>query len=816
MSCGVASVIGGKMGGDCVGAKGARIGRPSDGWSRALVTGLALFLHGVCLAQSADLEITKSDGSATAVPGEPIAYTISVINHGPDPVTGAIVTDVFPSSLLGVVWTCVGSAGATCTPTGAGDINDSVDLGVGASVTYSVSATVDAGATGSLTNTATVSPPAGVTDPIFANNSSTDVDALTPVSDLGIAKTDFSSVATPGTSISYTITVTNDGPSHVAGAQVLDIFPLELQGVTWSCSATPGSSCTSSGAGDINDSVNIRTGGAVTYSVSAFVSASATGTLSNTATVSAPVGVTDPGPNPNVATDVDILVPEAGLSVSKTNSATDVTAGLSTTYRIVVSNSGPSDAPNTVVSDLLPPDISSASWSCTASGGATCTPAGSGSINELVDLPVGSTVVFDLVATVDPCASGNLVNVVDVQPAPGVNDPDLSDNSAVDSDTILVSADVGVTVTDSPDPVLVCNLVRYTITVRNDGPSCATGVTVANVLPDGVSFVSTDGSCVASVGNINCTVGDVALGGQVSWQIVGLVDRSLKGAVTVEQTSLLATSPDPNSLNNSVSVSTEVKGRDPYLVTMTGAPRYLRIGSNLQAEYSIRVTSLCDPTVASSDVVVQSTLPEGLSLVGAEPAPVSVSEEGATFELPVVMGEERADFAIRAQLQPDVAPGAELTHEVTVVDGTGLGGRASVTLYVRPVPDTRGRLVTKVAVPRKTLASGELRSRVVVDNKSMVPAQEVEVVLVVPSLLPLLTAVPTPAFSVDLGGITELHWFFPSVKRKQVIRLSHLTPDDLFAGEILTFTAEASDSEGNFASQTRETTVRLPRAVRER
>jgi len=78
---------------------------------------------------------------------------------------------------MNVTWTCAGSGGASCTASGAGDINDSaVNLPVGTSVTYTVSATVIASPSGSLVNTATVS--SSVTDPNPGNNSATDTDQL--------------------------------------------------------------------------------------------------------------------------------------------------------------------------------------------------------------------------------------------------------------------------------------------------------------------------------------------------------------------------------------------------------------------------------------------------------------------------------------------------------------------------------------------------------------------------------------------------------------------------------------------------------------
>ena len=84
---------------------------------------------------------------------------------------------------------------------------------------------VDPARTGLLTNTATVSPPSGVTDPTPGNNNAADTDLLTPRADLSISKTDGKPSVVPGTDNTYTITVTNNGPSTVTGAQVSDVLP---------------------------------------------------------------------------------------------------------------------------------------------------------------------------------------------------------------------------------------------------------------------------------------------------------------------------------------------------------------------------------------------------------------------------------------------------------------------------------------------------------------------------------------------------------------------------------------------------------------
>src|SRR5258708_24623410 len=101
--------------------------------------------------------------------------TCAVRNAGPSNATGATVADTFPASLT-CTWTCVGAGGGTCTASGSGNINDTVNLPSGGSVTYTASCTISAAATGSLSNTATVTAPARVTDPTPRNNSATDRD----------------------------------------------------------------------------------------------------------------------------------------------------------------------------------------------------------------------------------------------------------------------------------------------------------------------------------------------------------------------------------------------------------------------------------------------------------------------------------------------------------------------------------------------------------------------------------------------------------------------------------------------------------------
>ena len=258
-------------------------------------------------ALPADLAITKTDGQATAVPGQSLTYTVVAANAGPNAVTGASVTDSVPAVLTGVTWTCVGAGGGTCPASGSRGISETVDLPAGGSVTFSLTGMVDTAATGNLSNMATVAAPSGIIDPNPADNAATDGDSLTPQADLWIWKTDGQASAAAGTPITYTIMASNAGPSDASGARVADTVPAAILGATWTCAGAGGGICSASGTGDIDDTVDLPVGGSVTYTLTGTIDAAAVGSLVNTATVAAPPGVTDPNAGNDVATDADTL-----------------------------------------------------------------------------------------------------------------------------------------------------------------------------------------------------------------------------------------------------------------------------------------------------------------------------------------------------------------------------------------------------------------------------------------------------------------------------------------------------------------------------
>ncbi len=640
------------------------------------------------LTPQADLAITKTDGVTTATPGGSVTYTITASNAGPSDAPGATVADTFPASLT-CTWTCVGAGGGTCTAAGSGNINDTVNLPSGGSVTYTASCTISASATGTLSNTATVAAPGGVTDPTPGNNSATDSDTLAAQADLAITKTDGVTTATAGGSVTYTITASNAGPSDATGATVADTFPASLT-CTWTCVGAGGGTCTAAGSGNINDTVNLPSGGSVTYTASCTISASATGTLSNTATVTAPGGVTDPTPGNNSATDSDTLAAQADLSITKTDGVTTATPGGSVTYTITASNAGPSNATGATVTDTFPASLT-CTWTCVGAGGGTCTAAGSGNINDTVNLPSGGSVTYTASCTISASATGTLSNTATVAAPGGVTDPTPGNNSATDTDTLAAQADLAITKTDGVTTATAGGSVTYTITASNAGPSDAPGATVADTFPASLTCTWTcvgagGGTCTASgSGNINDTV-NLPSGGSVTYTASCTISASATG--TLSNTATVAAPggvTDPTPGNNSATDTDTLTA--PSGSTLSGtktAAGSFTPGSTVT--YTVVLTN-AGPGTQQDNPGNEFTdvLPSSLTLVSATAtsgtAVATVATNTVTWN-GSIPASGSVTITITATINAGNAPGTTISNQGTIsydADGNGTNEASGVT-----------------------------------------------------------------------------------------------------------------------------------------
>src|SRR5438132_1600469 len=204
-------------------------------------------------------------------------------------------------------------------------------------------------------------------------------------------------------------------------------------------------------------------GGSATITIVVHVDSTASGSLSNTATVSSdqPDANTD-----NISgSERKTVALSACSSIACSSGPDPVTAGTDLTYTLKVTNNGPSTASNVTVSDPVPAQTSFVS--ATPSQGS-CTSAVSCSLGTLAP---GGSATITIVVHVDASASGSLSNTATVrsdQP-----DGDSANNSATEKTAVAQNADLLITKSDSPDPVVAGTDLTYTLKVTNNGPSTA-------------------------------------------------------------------------------------------------------------------------------------------------------------------------------------------------------------------------------------------------------------------------------------------------------------------------------------------------------
>lgn len=180
------------------------------------------------------------------------------------------------------------------TPSGEVLISDGIDSCTG---TVKIGqCTLNLGTPGMRTLTATYPG-----DASFTASSDTEPHTVGTGADLSISKSDSQSMLNQGL-IQYTLVVANAGPSAANGAQVIDQFPAGLSNISWTCMGMNGGGCTSQGNGNIDQLVNLPSGASVVFSITANVPVPLPNSISNTASVSPPSGISDPAPGNNSST----------------------------------------------------------------------------------------------------------------------------------------------------------------------------------------------------------------------------------------------------------------------------------------------------------------------------------------------------------------------------------------------------------------------------------------------------------------------------------------------------------------------------------
>ena len=270
------------------------------------------------------------------------------------------------------------------------------------------------------------------------------------------------------------------------------------------------------------------------------------------------------------------------------------------TFTVTLRNLGPDTATGVIVDDPLPPGLTFVG--AVASQGAYDDATGDWTVGTLAD---GATETLALTATVDTL--GEITNTASVS-ASDVYDPNPDNNTDSARIDQLIDLVVGKSV-DQPAQDVGRDVV-FTVTVRNDGPSAATGVVMDDALPAGLDYVSHtgDGTYVPATGV--WTVGTLANGATATMRITATVT----GLAPVTNTASVAAVDQPQSrTDNDEDDATVAPPSADVAVTKVVSDSRPAVGE--RTTWTVTVANNGPDT--ATDVVVTDTLPAGLAFVSA-------------------------------------------------------------------------------------------------------------------------------------------------------------------------------------------------------
>jgi uncharacterized repeat protein (TIGR01451 family) len=198
------------------------------------------------------------------------------------------------------------------------------------------------------------------------------------------------------------------------------------------------------------------------------------------------------------------------------------------TYSVLITNDGPAIAKNVRFEDNLPDGVTYKSASVSKAGLSVSHAAGkvTGSFGNMAP---GESFIVTIKVTVKATATGVLVNEADVIADDEIN---LTNNHDEVETPVTPKIDLQIVKSDSQDPVAPGAQFSYTLVVKNNGPSAATGVTVIDTLPEEVTYISSSRPNVGVLpGELEFDLGILAVGATSTITIVVQVDPSFVGTL---------------------------------------------------------------------------------------------------------------------------------------------------------------------------------------------------------------------------------------------------------------------------------------------
>ena len=502
------------------------------------------------------------------------------------------------------------------------------------------------------------------------------------------------------TNAAYDITVSNSGDFDATGTQLTAVLPAGLEFVSGTNSA-------------------MRSGSTVTWDIgtvamdgSVSVSLTAKGIQTGDQVVSYRVASAE-GLSASTTTTTEVI--PGGLELTKTGPAT-AAIGSQVTYNIEVLSTGTGANTQVRLVDTVPTGMSF------VSSDPASTRVGNQVTFALGTLNPDERSTVEIVLRADQ--TGDWTNQATVTSAEGATD-------SAEATTTVVQPVLALTKSGPATALLNANF-DYTITVTNNGDGAATGATVVDTLPAGLTYVSSDPAAGAASGStVTWNVGDLAPDAS---ETVTLTVRGTTGGAKVN---VATASSGGNSFQPEARATTTILVPD-ITVEKTGRPAMF-VGN--QVTYTLTANNSGD--AALTGVTITDTIPTGMSYVTSSPAG-TVSDDGAQVTWSVGSLAVGAETSVTVTLQGDQVGTVTNTAGASATEGV----TASDTLEIRILPAPGATI--QITDSFDPVSEGEeVDFTVSVSNQGRSPMTNVRVVVPIPTEM---TFVSTSDTQATLGG----------------------------------------------------------------
>ncbi len=673
--------------------------------------------------------ISKS-GPAVATVGDQFAYTLAYGNNGTAGATGVQLVDTLPAGLVFV-------SASPSPSTVAGQVLTwnlgTLAAGGSGSITVNVrSATSVANGTVVVNNTSISTTTPGDTPGDNSDSTSTTLQRA----DVYVTKSSSTSFpVVSGQAVTYFLDYGNSGPAAAVNVSLTDQVPSQLTGVTWTCV----SGCAASGSGN---SISVNLG---TLAAGATGRIRVTGTavttiaredFTNTAVISTstPETRTD-----NNTSSVPGAVWTADLQIIKL-AQPQVVAGNTFTATLSYRNNGPAPTANATLVDTLPAGITFVSASP-----APSSVAGNVITWSLGTLADGASGTIQLVLQSDPAIANNTSLTNRAAISTSTTDRDANNNQSQADTLIITRADLSVVKT-GPARVSAGDIVAYTISYSNAGPSVARGVVISDTLPSVLDYVSASPAPTSNAnGVLTWNIGDVGPGqsGTITVQMQSRYDQALPALDATNQAQISSSTSDPDPDNNRDDHTTAVETVDLSIVK--DMPAFAVAGVPFTATLTYANAGPAD----ALSVTLRDLLPPGLTLIQAIPAPTG---PGLRWNLGGVTAGTTGTIQLVLRAAPNTPTGTRYTNtaliDTTSSDRDPSNNTSSDTTEVRLNAEL---VVIKDGTPGPVRSESAITYTITYRNDGPSLARSVLLTDTLPAGFTFVSATPAPA--QNSGGV---------------------------------------------------------------